>query len=355
MRPALLFVVVLVVLLVHTLPETIGTLPTRCLSSPRQTWILWALRGGNEGDSAQAAWNPPSLRVTTSRAIHKLAERARASPTGDQVFEMAKKITPHDKALAAGPQNMSIFGHAHTIRRLHEFQDYCERLAPEAAERVGERLLRYRKRLKKWGLPTFHSDTLLAECMQANQSYCDESREIRPPNGWPLHRPAEEHAIMVGVDEELLKDPQNAMWLASKAVLRLWMGGLRPLFSEWDVRDEYAPIDAAVDEAEQLFQQSLEIDSSNPDVRCQYGKLLEAFRGDYAAAETQYQMALALDSNHIPALTFYCYFLRDLRPDTVAYRKVQGRKDMLMDPNRVHVRNSDEYFGECRDSFVCVT
>ena len=288
---------------------------------------LCALRGGGVDGSD---WNPPCLRVTTSRAIHQLAARARESPTGEQVFEMAKKIHPHDKALALGAQNMSIYGHAHTIRRLREFQHFSERGALEDSLKLGERLLRYRKRFKKWGVPSWHSDSLIEEMMQLNQSMCDECKEPRPPKGWLLHRPAEEHAILRGVDDELLKDPANPTWLAAKAVLRLWMRGLRPLYGEWDARDEYAPQDAVVDEAEQLFLRSIQAEPTNPNVLCQYGKLLEAFRGDYDAAEEKYKKALALDANHLPTLTFYSYFLRHLRNDTAGWHKIQAHKDLLI-------------------------
>ena len=317
--------------------------------------MLRALRGG-AAETYTEEWRPPCLDVVSSRAIHQLAARAAESPTTEEVFEMAKTIHPHDKALALGPQNMSIYGHAHTIRRLQGFKHYCEEIAPEEARRLGERFLRYKRRLSNWGIPGFYSDALMQEMMESNRSFCDECKEPRPPNGWPLHRPAEERAILEGVDEELRKDPKNATWLAAKAVLRLWMGGLRPLYDEWDFRDQYAPVDEVVDEAEQLFLQALDADSTNPGVRCQYGKLLEAFRGDYAGAEAQYVQALAHDSNHIPSLTFYSYFLRDLRNDTSAWRKIQGRKDLLLDPTRIHDRNSDTYYdpaGACHASPCC--
>ena len=265
---------------------------------------LRALRGG--GNGVGKAWNPASLSVSTRRAIHVLAERARDSPTHEEVFETAKRVHPHDKTLALGPLNMSIYGHAHTLRRLRDFQEHTERAAPQAALQLGERLLRYRKRLKKWGIQTWFSDSLIEETMRRNLSLCDEALEARPPGGWRLHRPSEERAILAGVDEELRKDPKNATWLAAKAVLRLWVGGLRPLsVNDWDPHDEYAPVDEAVDEAEQLFLESLRADDSNPMVRCQYGKLLEAFRGDLDGAEAQYKLALELDRNHIPSLTFY--------------------------------------------------
>ena len=119
---------------------------------------------------------------------------------------------------------------------------------------MGERLLRHRKRFKKWNITSWYSDSLIEEMMASNQSVCDDVKESgpRPPKGWPLHRPAEERAILNGVDEELSKDPTNPKWLAAKAVFTLWMHGLRPLYGEWDSRDEYAPIDDAVDQAEQL-------------------------------------------------------------------------------------------------------
>jgi len=320
-------------------PGTVLPAESHALRPEQMRWGVRAFRGG-----CDEAWDPPSLRVSTRRAIHLLAARARETPTGEEVFELAKRAHPHDKALALGPQNMSIYGHAHTIRRLREFQDYTERVAPEAMMQLGERLLRYRKRIKRWGIPTWFSDSLIEETMRRNMSFCDESAETRPPHGWMLHRPSEERAILAGVDEELRKDPKNATWLAAKAVLRLWNGGLRPLYDEWDARDEYAPVDDVVNEAEQLFLASLHADETNPMVWCQYGKLLEAFRGDLDAAEEQYKRALQLDPNHIPTLSFYSYFLRDLRNDTATWRKVQGRKDLLMDPSRVHERNSEMYF-----------
>ena len=327
-------------------------------------WAQPAVRGGGPADPE---WSPPSLALVhrfarsqggrlcalarsvielcdCSRAIRELAARARASPTGEDVFEVAKRIHPHDKALALGVQNVSIYGHAHTLRRLQEFQHYCEHIAPDETRRLGERMLRYRSRLKRWGGEGLYSDALIEEMMQHNQSFCDDCKETRPPNGWPLHRPAEEAAILQGIDDELRADPGNATWLAAKAVLRLWTGGLRPLYDEWDVRDEYAPVEAAVDEAEQLFIAALDAGGPHPDVLCQYGKLLEAFRGDYDAAEHRYSQALAADPNHIPTLTFYSYFLRDLRNDSSRHRAIQGRKDLLMDPTRLHKRNSDVYY-----------
>ena len=37
-------------------------------------------------------------------------------------------------------------------------------------------------------------------------------------------------------------------------MLTLWVRGLRPLYGDWDPRDECAPVDEAVDEAEQVLQ-----------------------------------------------------------------------------------------------------
>jgi len=102
------------------------------------------------------------------------------------------------------------------------------------------------------------------------------------------------------------------------------------LYGEWDARDEYAPQDSVVDESEQLFLRSIQAEPTNPNVLCQYAKLLEAFRGDYDAAEEKYKRALALDANHLPTLTFYSYFLRHLRNDTAGWRKTQGHKDLLI-------------------------
>ena len=110
----------------------------------------------------------------------------------------------------------------------------------------------------------------------------------------------------------------------------------------------------------QLLIESLRSDPTNALVRCHYGKLLEAFRGDYDGAEAQYSAALDIDPNHIPALTFYSYLLRDLRNDTAGWRKIQGRKDLLMDPGRVHTRNSDTYYdpavndGDLRPLFTAI-
>jgi hypothetical protein len=83
--------------------------------------------GTGAGGAAAPAWDPQCLGVVTSRAIQQLAARARVAPTGEDVFEMAKRVHPHDKALALGAQNMSIYGHAHTVRRLHAFKHYSER------------------------------------------------------------------------------------------------------------------------------------------------------------------------------------------------------------------------------------
>lgn len=347
LRRAALLLLVSVLCSPQTVLQAEGTRAPRASRDPlRSALAAVVLRGGGGSDARPSApvWDPPCLGVVSSRAIQQLASRARESPTGEEVFEMAKRVHPHDKALALGVQNMSIYGHAHTIRRLQDFKHYSERVAPETAQLIGARLLRYRKRLRKWGLQGFYSDTLMDEMMRSNRSYCDDAREIRPPKGWRLHRPAEERAIFAGVDQELLNDPNNATWLAAKGILTLWVRGLRPLYGDWDPRDECAPVDEAVDLAEKLLCASLRADPTNALVRCHYGKLLEAFRGDYDGAEAQYLAALSSDPNHIPALTFYSYFLRDLRNDTAGFRKIQGRKDLLMDPCRLHERNSDVYF-----------
>lgn len=97
-----------------------------------------SLRGGNLEE-------PDCIRLSGSAALGREWRRAQASPTGDQVHEVATRMLPDDLAYLLGPQNMSMSGHESSLRRVNATLDYLE-MERQGVGKFEEQLMRLHSR-----------------------------------------------------------------------------------------------------------------------------------------------------------------------------------------------------------------
>eukprot|EP00960_Hanusia_phi_P050237 760091-Hanusia_phi.AAC.5 len=288
------------------------------------------------------------LKVVKNPTIHRYAAYASTVPTAEEVripilceaasdllfakvYAYAMKVNPMDAALKAGVQQMSVFGHELTCERLREFD---EQINGDSAEQFwSEYVLHMQKLLKRWGL-WMANDQVYEELKRRNQTLSEVTSVRPPPGGYPLFDAEDIDDIFNGIEEGLQKDPNDLVLLRAAAMFTLWIKGLRPIDDPWSRKDRYASIPEYVDEAEKYFQRVLEMNPSEVKMICQYAKLQEAFRGNYFEAEVLYRKALEINSNHVPTLSFYSWFLRDIR-NSSDWKLYHQRRNLLIDRTRL--------------------
>ena len=166
-------------------------IPNRANAAFKCRAAMGRLRGGSpatEKAGSRADRSPAVFDVVSSPFLRQLAQTCASEPTAKDVYELAKNLTPEDKAVLRGPQNMSLFGHCATVNRIRR-----QKLAidddEKEVENITNKLLKLRSRLKKWKVSSLYSDELFEVMKNSNMTMRELGQQKVPPGGWPMYRP----------------------------------------------------------------------------------------------------------------------------------------------------------------------